>query len=122
LNAAVLQEARCQALEAEQLAAEKVALVDEAATQDEVDEAISDDDDSAPSDSDHAGMPRPGSPTLSSEESDDEHFLSFDDDHDSEDAKDPRTKVLSVLELEDLFKKAGPELACTPTHLVAVDD
>lgn len=44
-------------------------------------------------------------------ESDDEGvYLSGEDD--TPDAHDPRAKVLSVLELEDLFVKAAPDLSC----------
>ncbi|KAH7910692.1 hypothetical protein BJ138DRAFT_1064590 [Hygrophoropsis aurantiaca] len=45
-----------------------------------------------------------------SEDSDNEHiFVSTEED--SPDGKDPRTKVLSVLELEDLFTRAAPDLS-----------
>jgi large subunit GTPase 1 len=47
----------------------------------------------------------------SESETDDEGvFLSGEED--TPDAKDPRAKVLSVLELEDLFVKAAPNLSC----------
>ena len=39
---------------------------------------------------------------------------------DSEDARDPRTRVLSVLELEDLFSRAAPDLTST-AHNKSID-
>ena len=46
----------------------------------------------------------------SESESDDEG-LYLSGEEDSPDSRDPRAKVLSVLELEDLFVKAAPDLS-----------
>lgn len=44
-------------------------------------------------------------------ESDDEWFRYVPTEEDTPDGRDPRTKVLSVLELEDLFISAAPDLS-----------
>lgn len=44
-------------------------------------------------------------------ESDDERFRYVPTEEDTPDGRDPRTKVLSVLELEDLFISAAPDLS-----------
>jgi hypothetical protein len=116
LGAAVLQEARRQALEEQQRLAEEKAAREQHDSDDEdgsEDEGESDGDETA---SEQGGARGSSSPPSSSDEMDDEPFFSFDDDPDSADAKDPRTKVLSVLELEDLFKKAAPDLKCSSVH------
>ena len=48
-----------------------------------------------------------------SSESDDEHYFSAEED--TADGQDPRARVLSVLELEDLFMKCAPPLSGTHT-------
>lgn len=44
-------------------------------------------------------------------ESDDERFKYVPTEEDTPDGRDPRTKVLSVSELEDLFISAAPDLS-----------
>lgn len=46
-------------------------------------------------------------------ESDDERLRYVPTEEDTPDGRDPRTKVLSVLELEDLFISAAPDLSST---------
>jgi large subunit GTPase 1 len=104
-------------LEAEQRAADEAAskVARKASNSNEESEDDADDtaDELSPSeDEDEAARPPPSE---EEEESDDEIILSFDDDVNSDDAKDPRTKVLSVLELEDLFKNVAPDLASKDT-------
>lgn len=53
-----------------------------------------------------------------SEESEDDHYF-IPTEEDTPDGQDPRARVLSVLELEDLFIKTAPELSsklASPTH------
>lgn len=45
--------------------------------------------------------------------SDEDRFKYVPTEEDTPDGRDPRTKVLSVLELEDLFISAAPDLSCT---------
>lgn len=64
-----------------------------------------------PNDHDEANDAPPESDTNS--ESDDERFKYMPTEEDTPDGRDPRTKVLSVLELEDLFVSAAPDLSST---------
>jgi len=47
------------------------------------------------------------------DKSDEERFKYVPTEEDTPDGRDPRTKVLSVLELEDLFISVAPDLSCT---------
>jgi large subunit GTPase 1 len=54
------------------------------------------------------------------ENSDDEKYKFVPTEEDTPDGRDPRTKVLTVLELEDLFISAAPDLSskeCSPSAL-----
>ncbi|OBZ79926.1 Large subunit GTPase 1 [Grifola frondosa] len=122
-NAAALQQARREAVIAEEAAleaAEAVGAVDDehrdrgfegekpALSPDEADQASSE------SESDQSDDGRSSSKSvhgdhLDDEESDDDNF--FLPAEDSQDGQDPRIKVLSVLELEDLFVRMAPELS-----------
>ncbi|KAI5836458.1 P-loop containing nucleoside triphosphate hydrolase protein [Schizophyllum commune Tattone D] len=102
-NATALQEARAAAA----AAAEEVSRKEES-KEDDDEEMLSDDE---------------GFESASeSSESDDEHYFSAEED--TADGQDPRARVLSVLELEDLFMKCAPPLSDfkdlagnTPTRL-----
>ncbi|THH02560.1 hypothetical protein EW026_g278 [Hermanssonia centrifuga] len=101
-NAAALQQARRDAEAAEEAEQE---ILDRAAEleEDNLHEAAS-----SESSSDDEGS------TSEEEDSSDEseHFmLPLSSEDDSEDARDPRAKVLSVLELEDLFVRVAPDLS-----------
>jgi large subunit GTPase 1 len=102
-NAAALQQARRDAI----AQAEEEQLQDEASLSDS-------DGPDTPSDSvsddDFAEESVPESPSHSESETEDEHQYVLTEE-DSPDGKDPRTKVLSVLELEDLFVTAAPDLS-----------
>lgn len=92
-NATALQEARA--------AAEAEAAAEKATAGDMEEDEESDEDEAVEGDS--------GSEEYESEsDSDDEHY--FSDEEDTADGKDPRARVLSVLELEDLFMKCAPDL------------
>ncbi|KAI0347833.1 P-loop containing nucleoside triphosphate hydrolase protein [Trametopsis cervina] len=101
-NAAAIQQARRDALAAQ-----------EAQTAHE--ELASDSDDDVAEVQESATSPSSDIESSEDEYSDSEEsdyhppFTSPEDD--SEESKDPRTKVLSVLELEDLFMKAAPDLS-----------
>lgn len=102
-NAAALQQARRDA----------TAQAEEEQLQDEVSLSDSDGPDT-PSDDvsedDFTEEPVPKSPPQSESDTDDEHQYVHTEE-DSPDGKDPRTKVLSVLELEDLFVTTAPDLS-----------
>lgn len=51
-------------------------------------------------------------------ESEDEHYFSAEED--TTDGQDPRARVLSVLELEELFIKSSPDLTGTYYHFNAI--
>ena len=96
-NATALQEARAAAAAAAEEAARK-----EEGKEDEDEEMLSDEE---------------GFESASeSPESDDEHYFSAEED--TADGQDPRARVLSVLELEDLFMKCAPPLSGTHTTLI----
>jgi len=61
-------------------------------------------------DSDNDFPEHSDSESQSTSETDDDHEY-VNTEEDSPDGKDPRTKVLSVLELEDLFVTAAPNLS-----------
>jgi large subunit GTPase 1 len=110
LNAAALQEARREALEAAQLAKE---LEQAKQSREEGQEDGNDDDDDDNEEEEaEADAQAEHQTTSSSEEDESENDSVRFDLGDSEDDTDPRVRVLSVLELEDLFKSAAPELAC----------
>jgi large subunit GTPase 1 len=98
-NAAALQEVRRQALaEAETKEAQGDSSsnsLDGLAASEEIEEEDSEEGDFESEDE---------------SESDDEGLYLLEED-DSPDSRDPRTKVLSVLELEDLFLKVAPDLS-----------
>ena len=116
MNATALQEARRNALFAQQAQQE----AEEQAAQEshegsEEDEEAGDIDEQA---SGHA-TPPPDTPDITDEEDElddsdysdnDGHVFSLNDE-DTEDGRDPRARVLSVLELEDLFMRAAPDLS-----------
>jgi large subunit GTPase 1 len=53
-------------------------------------------------------------------DSDEERLRYVPTEEDTPDGRDPRTKVLSVLELEDLFATAAPDLSSMPTPPILV--
>ena len=71
-----------------------------------VDEEDSDDGEEVPEDS---------LEEYSEDESDDSEGGAFLPIEEGPEAQDPRTKVLSVLELEDLFVRSAPDLSSMPT-------
>lgn len=100
-NATALQEARKEALEREEEAAKQASDTshgDEDEEADEHDEEVEHSGDSSYEDEDS-----------SDDESDNELYFSAEED--TEDGQDPRTRVLSVLELESLFIHAAPDLS-----------
>ncbi|KAG1908294.1 uncharacterized protein F5891DRAFT_8269 [Suillus fuscotomentosus] len=105
-NAAALQQARRDAI----AQAEEEQLYED--NQDEASLSDSDGPDtpSDVSDDDFAKESVPESSSHSDSDTDDEHQYVHTEE-DSPDGKDPRTKVLSVLELEDLFVTAAPDLS-----------
>jgi large subunit GTPase 1 len=73
-------------------------------------------EESAGIDSEEEGSDEEEDDNLSEEE--DHHHSYLTTEEDSPDGRDPRTKVLSVLELEDLFFKTAPDLS-SKTGLVS---
>ncbi|KAI0785077.1 P-loop containing nucleoside triphosphate hydrolase protein [Abortiporus biennis] len=112
-NAAALQEARRDA----ELAAQQDA--EEAASEDQEDDDDVSSVDSASSESQHRTVPEAEDSRgdhdhsdADSEEGNIAHFgVSFSAEEDTADGRDPRARVLSVLELEELFVKAAPDLS-----------
>jgi large subunit GTPase 1 len=108
LNAAALQEARRNELAAEQLREEQLAAA----------EAKGTDESHGSPDGDRSGSDEWADEVDDNQEPYDDSDDSSDDDvrfdYTAEDgdaaAKDPRIRVLSVLELEGLFKQAAPNL------------
>ncbi|KAL0951443.1 hypothetical protein HGRIS_008132 [Hohenbuehelia grisea] len=102
LNAAALQQARRDALAAAQAEAERAqAKAEEGDSEEGV---VDSDDDAEDSDAD-------SEPNDDSEDSDDDDAAYFSAEEDTEEGQDPRAKVLSVLELEDLFLRSAPDLS-----------
>lgn len=115
-NAAALQQARRDAIVAQHAQAHA-----------EQEESHPQDEDASEKETTSTAPPESLDTSDDRDEGDDEEFSSdldsdsdSDDAHDrfaflaeeeSEDAKDPRARVLSVLELEDLFIKAAPDLS-----------
>ncbi|KAH9944191.1 P-loop containing nucleoside triphosphate hydrolase protein [Epithele typhae] len=117
-NAAALQEARKEAADTEARLEEQQARSSEPNEGEDTplsqpatagDEALgpqeSEDSDTSEDSPDEDELPEEDS----DDDSEDGAFLPIEDD---QDAQDPRTRVLSVLELEDLFVKSAPDLAC----------
>ncbi|KIY63753.1 P-loop containing nucleoside triphosphate hydrolase protein [Cylindrobasidium torrendii FP15055 ss-10] len=101
MNAAALQEARREALAAAELAEQEGSDSDGSDAEDAEQPPTSPVDEESDEDSD-----------VEENESDDEDFYSADEDEeDYNHTDDPRAKVLSVLELEDLFLQKAPDLA-----------
>ena len=116
-NAAAIQQARRDALTAQEAARDAAAKAEE---------------DSSEGDSEAEGLPEPESHTATpppesadpsssseeelssadeSDETDEARHFTYSAEDESEEAKDSRTRVLSVLELEDLFLRAAPDLS-----------
>ena len=112
-NAAAIQEARREA-EAAAARAEEAAAAAAASAASKVSREGKEDDEGASEESDRDNGTPPESPDeksdeeSSEDESEDGTFLPVDD---GPDAQDPRTRVLSVLELEELFIKSAPDLS-----------
>ncbi|KAI0689891.1 P-loop containing nucleoside triphosphate hydrolase protein [Cytidiella melzeri] len=118
-NAVAIQQARRDALASQEAALEADAQSSESEDENEDDGEVS------PGAKDEVVRPpseTTGSPSVDEEDEDlagsdesdetgssDQFILATEED--SEDAKDPRTKVLSVLELEDLFLRTAPDLS-----------
>ena len=110
-NATALQQARRDALTAEEarVEAEENQMQYEGKEEEDVENVA------VPTPS-SAASPPPESDDDESEEEDTESEdesaeFSYAEEEDSEDARDPRARVLSVLELEDLFVKMAPDLS-----------
>ncbi|KAF9020316.1 P-loop containing nucleoside triphosphate hydrolase protein [Hymenopellis radicata] len=97
-NAAAIQQARRDALAAEQAAIEE--------PEDESDEEIGDEETLASSEDVESA-----SQSGSDDEDDDEYYSADEQEEEVYATDDPRAKVLSVLELEDLFTKMAPDLS-----------
>lgn len=117
-NATAIQQARRDALAAQEaaLATNSEPDSDEEDEEDE-DETTLEADSSATSPLESTVQSSLGDEELSDADESDEteeggNFMYTAED-DAEDAKDPRTRVLSVLELEDLFLRAAPDLSGT---------
>lgn len=115
MNVTALQEARRNAEEAQREAEERAMQGTQEQSEDEDEEGDMDEKTSA-----RASSP-PDTPEVPDEKgdldesdddysSDDEYLFSVNDE-DTEDGRDPRARVLSVLELEDLFMRAAPNLS-----------
>ena len=110
-NATALQEARRAAL----ARAESEAGTEGGGAEDSSSDSGSESKDSISESETRTQTPPDGQ--LSDEDSDaDPTYLPLDVDEDTPEAQDPRTKVLSVLELENLFLTAAPELSSKPPH------
>lgn len=104
MNAAALQEARREALAAAELAAEQEGS--------ESDGSDAEDGEKPPTSPVGEESDEDDSDEEEENESDDEDFYSADEDEeDFNHTDDPRAKVLSVLELEDLFLQKAPDMA-----------
>jgi large subunit GTPase 1 len=111
-NAAAIQQARRDAETAQEAAQE---AEHDSSRSEDGDASESEDNVASPSDNSQIPPPSAEGEELSgSDESDEvnssDHFAFVAEDE-SEDAKDPRTRVLTVLELEDLFLKTAPDLS-----------
>lgn len=118
-NAVALQEARRDALAAEEEARRQAELAAADRRQAEEDGSEAEEDEEATAEA--ALSNDTTSPPA--DESDEEYETDSEDEdpygeafplpleEDSEDARDPRARVLSVLELEDLFTQAAPDLS-----------
>ncbi|KAI0639638.1 P-loop containing nucleoside triphosphate hydrolase protein [Trametes polyzona] len=113
-NAAALQEARREAEAAAARAQEEAAAAAaEAARRAEGGGASSDEEDSDEESNGEPGQDADQPPESFDEESsdDDSDVGAFHPIDEDTDAQDPRTRVLSVLELEELFKSTAPDLS-----------
>ena len=122
MNATALQEARKDALAAEQarLKAEERAA-GQAEGQSEGEEEEDDDDEDLADENSGRATPPPDTPQITDDEDEtdegedgyasDRDYLFSLNEEDTEDGRDPRARVLSVLELEDLFVRAAPNLS-----------
>ncbi|KAJ7655003.1 hypothetical protein DFH06DRAFT_1201312 [Mycena polygramma] len=99
-NAAALQQARRDALEA-QNSANDGQEVDDDESHDSDEESAEEEDESGDEDQDDSS-------------SEPDHFY-FSAEEDSPEGQDPRAKVLSVLELESLFERMAPDLSAFST-------
>jgi hypothetical protein len=102
-------------LEAAQLVTEDGAHGDLQSNDMEADDASLDDEHMDESSDDEGSATADTAP--SSQDISDNDLPTFMDEEESEDQVDPRAKVLSVLELEDLFKNAAPDLKGAPTFV-----
>ncbi|KAI0361378.1 P-loop containing nucleoside triphosphate hydrolase protein [Trametes cingulata] len=112
-NAAALQEARREAEAAAARAEEEAAAAAEAASKDDGDEPTETDEDAEDesdeeSEQDEEAVPESHDEDSSDDESEDGTWHPVEE---GPEAQDPRTKVLSVLELEELFIKSAPDLS-----------
>lgn len=99
-NAAALQEARRDSIAAEEARQNAASSESEGSESDEAEDSGKEEDLVTEGSEDESSGP---------ESQDEGMFLSGEED--TPDAKDPRARVLSVLELEELFVKAAPELS-----------
>ena len=120
-NAAALQEARREAAAAQAPAQkqndapESVPMPPDAADEpSSVGEEPQGEDSEEDSD-DGEEVPEDSLEEYSEDESDDSEGGAFLPIEEGPEAQDPRTKVLSVLELEDLFVRSAPDLSSMPT-------
>ncbi|KAH7930544.1 P-loop containing nucleoside triphosphate hydrolase protein [Leucogyrophana mollusca] len=106
-NAAAIQQARRDAaIQAEATSAE-VEEQESSSDSEGPDTPVDDDSDNGVEDESSDPEPPPES---DSEDTQDDHIY-ISTEEDTPDGQDPRTKVLSVLELEDLFVQAAPDLS-----------
>ena len=116
-NAAALQEARREAAEAEAKLYEHQAVESAPTESGPLGPATSAASDEDADSSDESDVPDDDDDISSSEGGEDYGrgaFLPIDDEVD---AQDPRTKVLSVLQLEDLFVASAPDLSSASTTI-----
>ncbi|GJE87571.1 P-loop containing nucleoside triphosphate hydrolase protein [Phanerochaete sordida] len=119
-NATALQEARRNALAEEEAAAR---AAEESEEQEDDEDAENDVKEAEPHDDgteSRSATPPPGTPLVSDEEDSEDDYstesefeqddLPLMNEDDTEDGQDPRARVLSVLELEDLFMRTAPDL------------
>lgn len=124
-NATAIQEARRDALAAEQERLEAEQRAQLQGSDEEIDEEEEEEEEEViPEEISERATPPPDTPLASDvdgeidgDEEDDEdgystesHDFHLMDEDDTEDGQDPRARVLSVLELEDLFIRAAPDL------------
>ena len=83
----------------------------------EVEKGAADNEESSGSDDDNPQTPEDEIPDPQERP----QSFSLPVEEDSEDARDPRTRVLSVLELEELFSRVAPDLTGM-THNISTDE